>query len=255
MAFFPSDLYSVDLFVVPMWGLYANMIAQLISQISSHFIVYYHRRIILQAKKEYVRQQGVEASQELSSAADAVKHASRGGDKPEARLCQTPFLKQHRLAPETLTVRRFINYLILLVSLAVCVLLAVSCDLASMKLEALGVVALLIELGQNLEQAVRYESVFTISELLVEQARFLGGVHNFIGLGTLAFLFVLTVLVVPICQIAALLYQWFAPISANRKVAVGASSFAGEGPGLELVGVSAARARRRGEEIRDHHHD
>lgn len=32
--------------VVPLWGLYANMIAQLTSQITSHVIIYYHRRIV-----------------------------------------------------------------------------------------------------------------------------------------------------------------------------------------------------------------
>merc|ERR1719410_2072136 len=42
----PKDLHSLDLVVVPVWGLYANLLAQLISQISSHVIIYYHHKIV-----------------------------------------------------------------------------------------------------------------------------------------------------------------------------------------------------------------
>ena len=46
----PEGFYDIDMMVVPLWGLYANLIAQLISQISSHFIIHYHRRIVRRAK-------------------------------------------------------------------------------------------------------------------------------------------------------------------------------------------------------------
>mmetsp|Transcript_47141 Transcript_47141/g.56724 ORF Transcript_47141/g.56724 Transcript_47141/m.56724 type:complete len:1605 (-) Transcript_47141:26-4840(-) len=45
-SFIPSNFYFVDLITVPLWGLYANMSAQIISQISSHFIIYYHRKVV-----------------------------------------------------------------------------------------------------------------------------------------------------------------------------------------------------------------
>merc|ERR1711884_653349 len=45
LSFLPKDLYSINLMVIPVWGLYANLIAQLISQISSHFILHYHYKI------------------------------------------------------------------------------------------------------------------------------------------------------------------------------------------------------------------
>jgi Paraquat-inducible protein A len=203
-----------------MWGLYANMIAQLISQISSHFIVHYHRRIIENAKKEYKRKQGIEALQRLApdgTNANSFIVPTSEVEAEKASLCRHAFSRQHSVAPEKLTVRRFVNYAMLLGSLMVSILLLVSCDLASMKLEVLGIVALLIELGQNFEQAVRYESVFTISELLVEQAKLLGGVRHYIGLSVLACLFIVTVLLVPVCLIVACLYLWFAPLSAERK--------------------------------------
>lgn len=45
----PSQLYQVEFLVVPLWGLYANMIAQLCSQISSPFIIYFHRKVVQSA--------------------------------------------------------------------------------------------------------------------------------------------------------------------------------------------------------------
>lgn len=219
-AFIPKDLYSIDLFVVPMWGLYANMIAQLISQISSHFIVHYHRRIIESAKEEYNRRLQIESDSSSPSrgiSANAMAVPLPAEEEPRARLCQHSYARQHRVASEKLTVRRFINPVMLMGSITVCLLLAISCDIPSMRLEALGLVALMVELGQGLKQAVRYESVFSMASLLVEQAVFLGGFKNYVGLGTVSGLFVITVMVVPITLIVTLLYHWFAPLTAKRR--------------------------------------
>merc|ERR1711897_110262 len=37
-----------------MWGMYANMIAQILSQICSHIYIYYHRKIVRVATNELV---------------------------------------------------------------------------------------------------------------------------------------------------------------------------------------------------------
>lgn len=52
-SFLPEDLYRVDMLVVPLWGLYANMMAQLLSQVTSHAIIYYHRRVVKAASREH----------------------------------------------------------------------------------------------------------------------------------------------------------------------------------------------------------
>jgi len=46
LSFLPEGLYSLQLLVIPLWGLYANMLAQLLSQISSHVIIHYHRKSV-----------------------------------------------------------------------------------------------------------------------------------------------------------------------------------------------------------------
>jgi hypothetical protein len=210
-----------------MWGLYANMIAQLITQISSHFIVHYHRRLVQNSKERYMDKLTQQrASSEASPTSErrimqAINAPLDQGEDTKEQLCQYSFAREHRVSGEKLVVRRYVNIGLLMGSLMLCVLLVVSCDIPSMKLEALGIVGLMIELGQDLKPAVRYEGVFSIARLLVEQAKFLGGVKNYVGLGFLAFLFLATILLVPILQIMTLLFHWFAPLTAKqgRKVA------------------------------------
>eukprot|EP00940_MAST-03C_sp_MAST-3C-sp2_P000291 g291.t1 len=54
-SYIPVGFYFLKLRVVPLWGLYANLIAQILSQISSHFIIYYHRNITAAAEQEQQR--------------------------------------------------------------------------------------------------------------------------------------------------------------------------------------------------------
>ena len=49
LDFLPEGLYSINMLVVPLWGLYANMLAQFVAQISSHVIIHYHRKTYLAA--------------------------------------------------------------------------------------------------------------------------------------------------------------------------------------------------------------
>ena len=57
VAFLPLDFYTVDLQVTPVWGLYANLLAQMISQFVSHFIIKYHRDVCAAADNaDYVEE-------------------------------------------------------------------------------------------------------------------------------------------------------------------------------------------------------
>ena len=59
-------------------------------------------------------------------------------------------------------------------------------------------------------------SVFTVIKLLMEEAQFLDTTKDYVGLGSFSFIFVLTVLIVPVCQSIALLMQWFVPMTAKN---------------------------------------
>jgi len=185
-----------------MWGLYANMIAQLISQMSSHYIIHCHRRILAGATEECNSKHRIENNDDEAS---------------ETQLCKDSWTRQHRSKTEGLVVRRFVNKVLLGGSVLLCILLAISCGIASYKLEIVGLTGLFIELGQNLDPAVRYEGVFSMAKLLADQAIYLGGAAHYIGMLFLSFLFIMTVFLVPVVQIATLVYHWLAPMGQQRR--------------------------------------
>lgn len=226
----PPDFYSLDLLVVPKWGLYANMIAQIISQVSSHFIIHYHRRIVEVAKGESDRRPG-EFPKTHTVLLDEGGSSESGRSSPSMTVSQKPsevedepeslyrhaFFRPHRGQSDKLVVRQMVNPLLLFLSSTMCVLVIVGCALPSYSLDVLGVVGVLVEAGQSFVEAKTEYSVFTTIGLLLEQARTTGGVGDYLGLGTLSVLLVLTVLVVPVLQSAVLLVQWFLPVERKRR--------------------------------------
>ena len=42
----PDEIYNVEVYVTMQWGLYANLIAQVLSQLVSHCAVYYHHKTV-----------------------------------------------------------------------------------------------------------------------------------------------------------------------------------------------------------------
>jgi hypothetical protein len=228
--FLPADFYSIEMLVVPLWGLYANMIAQLISQVSSHFIIHYHRRIANRAKKEYDRRQrGGEGDEPRASvvgngqkvvsrvSVDSSLESQNGGSavKDKTQLREHRFSRPHRGETEKLVVRSGVSSILVFVALCLSVLVIVGCTLPSFSLEILGVVGIVVEAGQQFEDATTRHSVFTVIQLLMEEAAFLDTPGDYIGLGTLCAVMVLCVLCIPVIQALALLWQWFRP--ATRK--------------------------------------
>ncbi|CAJ1942472.1 unnamed protein product [Cylindrotheca closterium] len=226
LRFLPEDFYSIDMLVVPLWGLYANMLAQLTSQVSSHFVIYYHRRIISEAKAQRGIYHGVarspsaamEGPQKGANNSRVSVEVSSGANEPvyemgnaRVSLCQHQYSRPHRGETEKLIVRPWVNKLLLLGSLSLIVLVIVGCSMPSFSLEFLGIIGVAVETGQNFEDATTQHSVFTVIQLLFEEAEFLGTAGDYLGLGTLSVLFVLTVLLVPVIQALALLRQWFRP--------------------------------------------
>jgi hypothetical protein len=74
-----------------------------------------------------------------------------------------------------------------------------------------------VESGQEFREAKVDHSVFTVIRLLMDEAKFLDTIKAYVGLGSFSFVFVLTVLIVPICQSIALLVQWFVPMTVRQQ--------------------------------------
>jgi len=206
--FLTDGLYSFDLLVVPLWGLYANLIAQLVSQISSHFIIHYHRKITKRACDSYSQ----------SSTNRSLK--TREDSEQNVMLHTHQFGRPHRGEEEKLIVRTWVNYALILSALLSNVCIIAGCILPSFSIEVFGLLGVAVEAGQEFRDAKTYHSVFTVTKLLFDQAKFLDTTNNYVGLTSFSVIFVLTVLLVPILQSLVLLGQWFVPMTRKQRTKI-----------------------------------
>lgn len=219
------------------------MIAQLISQVSSHFIIYYHRKIVKAATEDHPEKATIDNSDEPSATSsdnddddddednddvelddfeeehqrasergnESDHNTSRQAVEKKTKLHKHEFGRPHRGETEKVQIRKWVNPSLLFVSMLLLVSVIVGCTMAAFSLEILGLIGVVVESGQGFEEATTNHSVFTVIRLLFEEAEFLGTVGDYVGLGTLSMLLLFTVLIVPIAQCLALLYQWFTP--------------------------------------------
>jgi len=218
VGFLPEEFYSLDLLVVPLWGLYANMIAQVISQVSSHYIIHYHRKIVKAAKSRIIEEE--ETQLKLSTTCSTEDDSVTGYPKEETKIAphQHRFGRPHRGETDKLVVKPWVNKALLFCSICLFASVAYSSVATSFSLEILGIIGVAVESGQNFAAAKTPHSVFTVVQLLLEEASFLGTAGDYIGLGTLSLLFACTVLVVPLLQSLVLLRQWYKPSTGDEKI-------------------------------------
>jgi len=211
LSFLPDNFYSLDLLVIPKWGLYANMIAQLISQVSSHFIIHYHRRAEEVAAKEV---------DTPVLTLDTLDYDTVDTNEIPTETEQTQRLCTHVFQPRDgrrLVPRSVVPVVVCFCAVCLVGLVAAGCAIPSYSLDILGIVGLLVESGQGFLDAHTYHSVFDTAHMLMVQARFTGKLRDYLGLGTLTSLLVITVLIVPIAQCAALLYAWFGKTTRRQR--------------------------------------
>jgi len=206
--------------IVPLWGLYANMIAQLLSQISSHFIIHYHRKVVEENNKSYnenesMQQISLKASN--SSSNDATSASCIIVDtEGKRRLCRHLFSRSHRGESDKLVVHPYVGYALSLLSLFSVALMALGTTFSSITLELYGLLGIAVETGQGFRAASFNYSVFGMAHLIMEQAKLLNTANNYLGLGALTMLFITCTLVVPLVLTATLLFQWFYPMTRKE---------------------------------------
>lgn len=202
LDFLPEGLYSINMLVVPLWGLYANMLAQLVAQISSHAIIHYHRKATSAARHA----QEVDWELEPSSA----------GNIP-TMLRLHSFKLDYEASNKRAKVRTAVHWILLAAVLSFVVLVVCGCALPSFGIEVLGLVGLAVESGKQFEEAHNFYSVFKLASMIVDQGRYLNTALDLVGLGTLASLLVITVFIVPLAQAASLLAQWILPMTNKQR--------------------------------------
>jgi len=200
LSFLPEGLYSVRMLVVPKWGLYANMLAQFVAQISSHVIIHFHRKSVNKADVDQRVEMGLEMPKDVT---------------PSEKLCEHCFQLDHRTRA---VVRKGFTRVLISSFFLFALLVILGCSFPSFSKETLGIVGLVIESGNpNWDEASTYYSVFGLARSITEQGRFLGALPDRVGLGTLASLLIVTVLLVPLAQAACLFMMWFVPLTKTRR--------------------------------------
>ena len=222
LAFLPDGFYSIDLLVIPLWGLYANMLAQLLSQISSHFIIHYHRRVVASGSSPLLPggSDGLNEKEETNAAVDHLASESASIQKEEQHLnalCHHKYRTDYHRHSQMGIVRPFTSKVIILGGIVVTALIIVGCSLSSFSLEIMGIIGIAVESGQDFLQAKTYHNLFSLAGVIMEQARFLDTGRYYLGLGTLACLLIATALFVPIVQVWVLVRQWLAPLSKRGR--------------------------------------
>jgi len=96
-------------------------------------------------------------------------------------------------------------------------LVVLGCFVPSFSVELLGIIGVAVESGQEFEEAITHYSVWSIVNMLFDEARFLDTIGDYIGVGVLGSLFLATIMVVPILQAVFLIYQWFVPLTERGR--------------------------------------
>lgn len=221
-SFLPENFYRINLLVAPLWGLYANMTAQLVSQFSSHLIIHYHRRVEAAGLTAYLANKdsadpksGDDDEHEEAPSPVRVKSGANGRED-EYALYETRFFRPHR-GERALSLRRMVHPLIFAVSSVLIGLLLLGYLLPSFSFENLGIVGVAIEFRQNFEQATYDYSISTIAQLFMDQGRFLGTTRDMLGHFSIVALLVTSTLLIPYALIGMILVQLWYPVSGKTR--------------------------------------
>ena len=225
---FPENFYSVEVMLLPLWGLYANMVAQLISQLSSNVIVYYHNKNLKEGGKRVSFKHDEPSSDGESYVHDNAKSyysESSGGwedlDFSQGQnvisLCQESFQLGGHRAGQMVILRMRSKAIIGLVGVSAIALLIAGCIVPSFRIDISGVAAQLIISDDRNQSTSKYYSVFGVVLTVMKQAIYLGTISNFIGLSSFSILFICTTLITPLGLIVILLCIWFLPMVPNRR--------------------------------------
>ena len=190
--------------------------AQILSQISSHWIIHYHRRIVFTAAPHLDPTRCADISDVYEG--DNTKLSESNVQAHSAdRLFEHAFSRPHRGESDRLVSRSVVNPLLYLLAMSSSALVLVGCIVPTFSLNKLGIIGLLVEAGQSFDAAYNKFSVFSTIKTIIDQASVMGNLSDYIGLSSLSALIIISVLIVPIVQAIVLLIQWFAPLTKRRR--------------------------------------
>jgi hypothetical protein len=226
-ASFLSSLYTVDVMIIPKWGLYAMMIAQLVSHISSHFLLHYHRKILdagLRRELDAELSQGTRDLMVVPSgkAENPPVGRVRSGYEDDTKICalrHSLFEVNFTNKKKNMAVRSWVDFALVLIGLIAATLFVLGCLFPSFQLYTLGLVGIAAEIGEAGDNIQHY-SVFRAVSTLIDLAKYLGTLGDWVGLVSLSILVIFSTFLVPLLQVSSTLLLWFIPMqpqSSKRK--------------------------------------
>jgi hypothetical protein len=216
VPFLPPDFFFLEVVIVPRWGIYANLIAQMISQISSHFIIHYHRLIVRDASKKYQeRHASIQQALTVHTAEDSDETSSQMEGKNKHCLKDTAFARPHKGDSHKLVARENTSYALVFGTVLLNLFLIMGCAIPSMSIDVQGLIGFVSQAGLG---TYKEFDVFSIAKVLMDDGRSLGGANFIMGYFLLSSVLVITVFIVPIAQSFTLVHHWFRPmIDSERK--------------------------------------
>jgi len=227
---YPERYIAFEMFMKPLWGLFANLLAQIVSQISSHWIIHYQRKVIaaglekikIERQEQYgslheQKQQGKNKNSRKSTdtlSSDQSNEQQHIRKKEEA-LCDHKFILGGSRVGQKLHVRKVANIAVGLFGCLTIVMIFAGSSVQYLQLEHSGLVYFALDRAGK-ESVINYSVLTTASELM-NLASYVDQPIFYVGFFALSFLLVATCTVVPILQALMTLWLWFIPMTIDRK--------------------------------------
>ena len=101
------------------------------------------------------------------------------------------------------------NVGLVVLSIVTAVLVIVGCSVPCVSFDYQGIVGIAVESGQDFMEAKEFISVFSLTKLLMDQARFLNTAKDLVGMLSISILLLLSVFFVPLALVTVLMVEWF----------------------------------------------
>jgi hypothetical protein len=133
------------------------------------------------------------------------------------KLCDHMFERDGVKRGHPIAIRKFVGKGVIIMASIFVVLIFTGASLPSFSLSQYGLVGLAVEASPNQSTYVEHNVMSTV-QLLMNQAKLTGLKSDHIGLAALSATFIITVVVVPILQLALLMRRWFGNLDKKARL-------------------------------------
>jgi Paraquat-inducible protein A len=236
-----AQFYSFQFIYVPIGGMYAILVGQIVSEFASKSVLYYHNRVIAsfenernikkQCERLHILQSassnqhlGIDEIESANSclaqaAGDNIDHNNienreqRSSLNDRYALSYSKFTRPHRGDCGKLRIRSSVKYGYMIFCLLVIAMILIGCILPSFSYDISGLLGVALNFGRRgQDNSTGTNSVFSIISSLMDSARLLDHFKYVIGLGFISTFLILTVVIIPMIEIMMLLLQWSVPM-------------------------------------------